>query len=61
MCSLLSPSFGAHLDCPPRPTEVAVRLSGEMLEPVSHECYTPANTHAQTLEIDVSFVHLCTL
>lgn len=21
MCALLSPSFGAHLDCPPRPTE----------------------------------------
>lgn len=62
MCALLSPSFGAHLDCPPRPTEQwlygwvdrYLNLSAMTITlPHIHTCYTlpSSNTRPHGLSI----------
>lgn len=62
MCAFLSPSFGAHLDCPPRPTEQWLYGWVDRYLNLSAMTITLPHTHAQAWTSDMpAFVCVCVL
>lgn len=60
MCAFLSPSFGAHLDCPPRPTEQWLYGWVDRYLNLSAMTITLPHTHAQAWTSDMpAFVCVC--